>query len=200
MINIYRAYKSIISRFTKIINHIICIIKFQGYGVNYSSFRTTGIPYIFVAQKGYIKIGKHFAMNNGVHGNPIGCYEKCTFFVGPNCDLKIGDNVGISQTALICYAKLTIGNNVKIGGGTCIWTTDFHSLDAHIRRSSEDFQYKKCEPIVIEDNVFIGAKSLILKGVSIGENSIIGAGSVVTKSIPANEIWGGNPAKFIRKI
>lgn len=54
--------------------------------------------------------------------------------------------------------------------------------------------------MVIEDNVFIGARCIILKGVTIGENSIVGAGSVVTKSIPANEIWAGNPAKFIRKI
>ncbi|WP_103192495.1 acyltransferase [Formosa algae] len=46
----------------------------------------------------------------------------------------------------------------------------------------------------------MGASSIILKGVTIGENSIIGAGSVVTKSVPCNEIWGGNPAKFIRKI
>lgn len=55
-------------------------------------------------------------------------------------------------------------------------------------------------PVIIEDNAFIGARSIILKGVTIGANSIIGAGSVVTKSIPANEIWAGNPAKFIRKI
>ena len=60
--------------------------------------------------------------------------------------------------------------------------------------------HKKCAPVVIEDNVFIGARCIILKGVTIGENSVVGAGSVVTKSIPANEIWAGNPAKFIRKI
>ena len=55
-------------------------------------------------------------------------------------------------------------------------------------------------PVIIEDTVFIGAKCIILKGVTIGQNSIVGAGSVVTKSIPADEIWGGNPAKFIRKL
>jgi acetyltransferase-like isoleucine patch superfamily enzyme len=55
-------------------------------------------------------------------------------------------------------------------------------------------------PVKIEDNVFIGAHSTILKGVTIGENSIVGACSVVVKSIPANEIWAGNPAKLIRKV
>lgn len=54
--------------------------------------------------------------------------------------------------------------------------------------------------MVIEENAFIGAHSILLKGVRIGRNSIIGAGSVVTKSVPPNQIWGGNPAKYIRDI
>ena len=87
-----------------------------------------------------------------------------------------------------------------MGGGNSIYTTDFHSLDPTIRASNEDMKHRKCAPVVIEDNVFVGAKCIILKGVTIGENSIVGAGSVVTKSVPPNQIWAGNPAKFIRKI
>jgi acetyltransferase-like isoleucine patch superfamily enzyme len=56
------------------------------------------------------------------------------------------------------------------------------------------------EPIVIGDDVFIGANSIVLKGVNIGDRSIIGAGSVVSKNIPADEIWAGNPIKFIKRI
>ena len=59
---------------------------------------------------------------------------------------------------------------------------------------------KRNEPVFIADNVFIGAHVTVLKGVTIGENSIIGACSVVTKHVPANEIWAGNPARFIKKI
>ena len=55
-------------------------------------------------------------------------------------------------------------------------------------------------PVIIGNNVFIGMDSLILKGVTIGDYAIVAARSVVTKSIPAGEVWGGNPAKFIRKI
>lgn len=139
-------------------------------------------------------------MNNGIKGNPIGCYEKCTFFVDKECEIIIGDNVGISQTALISHCSIKIGDNVKIGGGSCIYTTDFHSQDPIIRAGNEDKRNRKSSPVVINDNVFIGAKCIILKGVTIGENSIVGAGSVVTKSIPANQIWGGNPAKYIREV
>ena len=172
----------------------------KGNGVHYSSFLTNGVPYVMVANGGKMSIGKGFAMNNGIKGNPIGCYDRCTFFVDKGAEIIIGENVGISQSALISHCQITIGNNVKIGGGTCIFTTDFHSLDSQIRSSSEDMHHRKCAPVVIDDNVFIGARCIILKGVTVGKNSIIGAGSVVTKSVPANQIWAGNPAQFIRDI
>ena len=172
----------------------------KGNGVMYSSFHSNGVPYVMVAMGGKMSIGKNFSMNNGIAGNPIGCYERCTFFVDRGAQLTIGDNVGISQAALICHCSITVGNNVKIGGGACVYDTDFHSLDAAVRNSAEDLKHRAEKPVVIGDNVFIGAKSIILKGVTIGENSIIGAGSVVTKSVPANEIWAGNPARFIRSV
>jgi len=176
------------------------MIKFTVNKVHYTTFRTVGTPYLSIAEDAYVHIGSNFAMNNGINGNPIGQYERCTFFVNKGCSLQIGDNVGISQAALVAHADITIGNNVKIGGGTCIYTSDFHSLDAQIRASKEDLKYRKSTPVTIENHVFIGARCLILKGITIGENSIIGAGSVVTKSIPANQVWAGNPARFIRNI
>lgn len=139
-------------------------------------------------------------MNNSVRGNPIGCYERCTFVVDKGAELTIGDNVGISQTALISHCRLSIGNNVKIGGGTCIYTSDFHSLNPEIRNSDEDLKNRNNAPVSISNNVFIGARCMILKGVIIGENFIIGTGSVVTQSIPANQVWYGNSTRLIRSI
>lgn len=177
---------------------------FMAYDVRYISFRTSGILKLFTPKEktpgGYIILGSNFAMNNRINGNPIGPNENCLFYVGYGGRISIGDNVGISQSSLVAYAPINIGNSVKIGGGTCVWTTDFHSLDWKIRRSKEDLKYRKIAPVTIEDDVFIGAKCIILKGVTIGKGSIIAAGSVVTKSIPPFEIWGGNPAKIIRKI
>lgn len=147
-----------------------------------------------------MSIGKGLKLNSGIASNPIGCYEKCTIVVQAGATLKIGDNVGISQSALIAADDITIGNNVKIGGGTCIWTTDFHSLDSAIRASKEDTFHRAKAPVIIKDNAFIGGRCLILKGVTIGANLIVAAGSVVTKSVPDNQVWGGNPARFIREI
>lgn len=198
---VYKAFRRMGGVLLSIVNKAVTLVKFAGNGVEYQNFRTGGIPYVMVARgaKG-MSIGKNFAMNNGISHNPIGMPQPCTFFVDRGCSLIIGNNVGISQTALIAHADITIGDNVKIGGGTCVYTSDFHSLNKDLRRTGEDLKNRKSAPVTIENDAFIGARCIILKGVTIGENSIVGAGSVVTKSIPANEIWAGNPAKFIRKI
>ncbi|WP_173467513.1 acyltransferase [Fibrobacter succinogenes] len=198
--HIYKAIRLIFSKLTNVANHCITWLKLKGNNVSFSSFKTGGTPYVMVARGGKMSIGKNFAMNNGIKYNPIGCPQPCTFFVDRTATLSIGDNVGISQTALVAIDDITIGNNVKIGGGVCIYTTDFHSLDPVLRKSKDDLSNRAKKPVVIKDNAFIGAHSIILKGVTIGENSIVGAGCVVTKNIPDNQIWAGNPARFIRNV
>ena len=200
MVFIYKSIRKIVLTISKSIEEIATYFILWGNGIHCKSYRTSGMPYVMVARGGQCTIGNNFAMNNGIKGNPIGSYRKCTLFVDRNAILTIGNHVGISQTALICHKSITIGNYVKIGGGVCIYDTDFHSLDPEIRKNKDDLKRRIEKPVVIKDNVFIGAHSIILKGVTIGENSIIGAGSVVTKSVPANQIWAGNPAKFIRNI
>ncbi|MDB5157650.1 MAG: transferase hexapeptide repeat containing protein [Mucilaginibacter sp.] len=138
-------------------------------------------------------------MHNILSGNPIGRSHKCVFVIGPKGVLTIGDNVGISFTAINCQKHILIKDNVVIGGGCCIYDSDFHPLDVG-KRNSKDQDSIKIAEVIIEENVFIGANSTILKGVTIGMNSIIGACSVITKNIPTGEIWAGNPAVFIRKI
>ena len=197
---IYKSIRKIFHVLLNFLEKLISIIILYGNNISFSNFRTSGVPYIMVARGGKCNIGKNFAMNNGIKGNPIGCYQKCTIFVDREAVLTIGDNVGISQTALICTKKITIEDYVKIGGGVCIYDTDFHSLNPDIRKSTEDLKHRKQKEVLIKENAFIGAHSIILKGVTIGKNSIVGAGSVVTKSIPDNEIWAGNPAKFIKEI
>ena len=198
---LYKILRKALSTLWNGVDYVVCYVRFWGNNVHHKKFRTHGTPFVSVAIGGKCTIGENFSMNNGAKGNPIGNFEPCTFFVDKGAHLVIGNNVGISQAALVCHISISLGNNVKIGGGAAIYDTDFHSLDPQIRNNAAlDMINKVKMPVVIGNNVFIGARSIILKGVSIGENAIVGAGSVVTKSIPANEIWGGNPARFIRKI
>jgi acetyltransferase-like isoleucine patch superfamily enzyme len=78
--------------------------------------------------------------------------------------------------------------------------SNFHALDYNARRINHGVAMAKSSPIYIGNDVFIGAKTIICKGVNIGDRAIIAAGSVVVKSVPDDEVWGGNPAMFIRKI
>lgn len=197
---VYKGIVLINSKFYKGYSRIVTFIKLSGNGVIFKNFNTNGIPYIMVARGGFFKIGKDFKINNELHGNPIGRPQKCIFFVNRGAKLIIGNNVGMSSTAIVCHINVSIGDNVKIGGGTCMYDTDFHSLNSSHRNNFEmDKIHKVNKSIRICENVFIGSNSTILKGVSIGKNSIIGACSVVTKDVPANEIWGGNPARFLKK-
>ena len=87
----------------------------------------------------------------------------------------------------------------QVVGGVKLYDTDFHSIYYEERIQKPDPGIKS-KPILIKEGAFIGAHSIILKGVTVGKHSVIGAGSVVTKDIPDNEVWAGNPAHFIKKL
>jgi acetyltransferase-like isoleucine patch superfamily enzyme len=176
--------------------------QFQISGNNISigkSWIAYGSPDLITHGNGNVTIGNKFKFNSGKHFNVIGRNQTLSFQVWGK--LTIGNHVRMSGTTIICRNTISIGNNVMIGGNVVIYDSDFHSLDPKKRNAEpEDRSDVVTAPVVICDGVFIGAHTTILKGVVIGENSIVALGSVVTNHIPANEIWGGNPARFIRKI
>ncbi len=198
---IYIAIKRIIREFKRL-NWVIVYFKFKINRISFhSDFKSNGIPILSINTMAKVVIGHSFFMQNGKYYNMIGHQQPCYFIVNKDAQLIIGNNVGISAAAIVCWNKIVIEDKVMIGGGTVIYDTDFHSLDLNERLSPiEDLTKIKTAPVYIRTGAFIGANCTLLKGVTIGENSIIGAASVVTKSIPPNEIWAGNPAKFIRKI
>lgn len=116
--------------------------------------------------------------------------------------IVIGDGVSIQYN---CYLSgkggITIGNDVSLGNGTKIFTTE-HPYKSDDGKEKNAFKYNKleCMPTVIGNNVITGADVIILAGVRIGDNVMIGAGSVVTKDVPQNSVYAGNPARLIKKI
>lgn len=188
----------IINTIRKHINYIInfVIIKYHKIIIG-QNWKINGI--IFISNYGQIHIGNFFKANSGIIYNPIGGDTVLRLITKKNSIIYIGDNFKISNSTIVCFKKIFIGNNVFVGGGCKIWDSNFHSIDPTIRIYLGDSNIKSSQ-ITINDNVFIGASSIILKGVNIGKNSIIAAGSVVTQNIPANQVWGGNPAKFIKHL
>ena len=160
--------------------------------------KTKGIVYsggrMFAYKEGgsAISIGRNCRFMNWQFGNLIGLNHKCIVATqSDDAKLTIGDKCSFSGVSIWCHKEITIGNNVRVGANVTIMDSDQHTDDP---RAGKD------KPVRIEDNVWIGGGVTILKGVTISKNSLIGAGSVVVKSIPENVIAAGNPCKVIRPL
>lgn len=149
-------------------------------------------------KKNGIKIGDNVTIQSSVVVNPTSGFNHTHLRAEGNGYITIGNSVGISHANIVSFSSIKIEENVLIGSGVKIWDTDFHSL-AFQNRCQDSDNHVSALPIWIKRGAFIGACSIILKGVTIGECSIVGAGSVVTRDVPDNEIWAGNPAKFVKK-
>ncbi len=166
--------------------------------ISYDSFPlTTGR--LIIRGKGKLSLGKHVMINSNRTANPVGLGYNTMIYVSKNAQIKLNDKVGLTNNLLYAIEYIEIGDYTLIGGGTQIFDSDFHSLNPFIRNSGTDSK-RITKPVIIESRCFIGANCIILKGVRIGSNSVVAAGSIVSKSIPPNEIWGGNPARFIKKL
>ena len=164
-------------------------------GVKCGSLKALGKPRVNVSLGGKATIGKDFYIRTGQAYTEVGSLGS-RILVGPNGVLTIGDNVGMSNATIVAQDSVSIGDNVMIGGGTQIFDTNFHSTDPAIRTGGHETRADvKTAPVVIGNHVFIGTNAIICKGVTLGDNAIVAAGSVVVKSIPAGEVWGGNPAR-----
>lgn len=143
----------------------------------------------------------HFGRSVTIAGEGIDNVTRSQIVILKNAVLEIGDNTGMSQVSITCKQKVHIGSNVKIGAGTLIFDTNYHNTDWRIRADHDkDLSSAQNAPVYIGDHVFIGTRSIICKGVTIGDRSIIAAGSVVVKDIPADCMAGGNPCKVIKFI
>lgn len=112
----------------------------------------------------------------------------------PNAELELGHKSYINHDSEIrCREHITIGNNVNIAYGVLIQDSDYHTIYEEGKAKPQTL------PIVIEDDVWIGANAIILKGVTLGKGCVVAAGAVVTKSVPAYALVGGNPAKVIKE-
>lgn len=195
---IYSIPHKIQSLFFPIWNRMKFKIKGVAFGSNFIVYNRM---YLEMGKEASITIGDNFIFTSGSCINPLCRNLKGCIVAYPNASIRIGNNVGMSSTCLWAQENISIGNHVKIGGDCIVMDSDAHSLNFMKRRNPvDDMQNKRNAPIIIEDDVLIGTRTIILKGVTIGARSVIGAGSVVTKSIPADCIAAGNPCKVIKHL
>lgn len=153
-----------------------------------------------IRNEGVLEIGKGVHINCGQYYNPIGGDAACWIVVRPGARVRIGNGCGISNATLHAFTDIELEDDVRIGGGCKIYDSDFHPLSIELRSGSDALEHTASRAVRIGRGAWVGGHSLVLKGVTIGEGSIVAAGSVVTRSIPPHEIWGGNPAHLLRKM
>lgn len=160
-----------------------------------------GMPIVSIAQGSEIEVGADAVLCSVSEMTALGVSRPVILrTLRPQARIKIGRDCGLSGTTVCAAQSISIGKECLIGADVLICDTDFHALPPEGRRFNDLAQAIRTAPITIEDNVFIGARSIVLKGVSIGCNSVIGAGSLVVSDIPANVLAAGNPAKVIRAL
>jgi acetyltransferase-like isoleucine patch superfamily enzyme len=175
---------------TKFVSGIrVLFLRIRGYPIDYSVLIGKGTEF-FQDVKQAIHIGKNSTVANYVR---IKVLLKGRIEIGP--EVAIEDN-----THIISFESIKIGRGALIAANVYIIDFDHNYPTPKYRHLVHSREGMTGAPISIGNYAWIGANSVVLKGVTIGDNSIIGAGSVVTKSIPANCIAVGNPAKVIKKI
>lgn len=151
-----------------------------------------GLPYFRRHPESKIIVAAGCEFLSSHVSNLIGINRPCIIStLAEGAEIIIGSNCGFSGTVVGSAMKIVIGNNVRCGANTLITDTDWHRDDP---RTGSD------SPVSICDNVWLGLGVTVLKGVTIGENTVVGAGSLVTRSLPANVIAAGSPAIVVRQI
>ena len=144
-----------------------------------------------------------------VFGDHVSCYAGCSFAIGEKGHVRIGNFTLLNGALVMAENKIEIGSHCLISWNVGIADSDFHPLEPAQRvidaqalapffKNRPPRPKLKTAPVKIADNVWIGMNAVILKGVIIGENSVVAAGSVVTKSVPPNTVVAGNPATVVK--
>ncbi|KIA93822.1 hypothetical protein OC25_11190 [Pedobacter kyungheensis] len=202
LIKIYKTYTKYRTRIFNSVNWRWGRFMMKVHGIAYGkNLIVQGVLDIQIGKDVNIIIGDSCTFKSGRGLNPLSRNIKGSISVEDKATLLIGNNCGFSSVCLWSHQSITIGNQVNIGADTIIMDSDAHSLSYFDRRNIEnDLNHKVNKPIIIDNDVLIGTRCIILKGVHIGARSIIGSGSIVVNDIPEDCIAAGNPAKVIKKI
>jgi len=153
-----------------------------------------GFPVVVRSSGAELRIGRRWKAVSRLTANSMGVSQPVYINIGRNAVVEIGDDVGMSGCSITAKERIIIGDRVLLGSGALITDNDAHPIHPNKRN---DYNYLGKSPVRIGADVFIGARAIILKGVTIGEGAVVGAGAIVTRPVPAYAIVAGNPARVI---
>ncbi len=166
-----------------------------------------GVPFIYNTKGARIKLGNNVTIKSSFLSNLVGLYSRTIIVTrAPGAEITIGDNVGISGATIYARKGIYIGDNTCVGGNCKILDNDFHPIELETRNKllrdpkGGDSDLVPAKPIHIGKDCFIGCNTLILKGTTLGDGCVVGAGAVVSGQFGDNQVIAGNPAKVIRTL
>jgi len=160
-----------------------------------------GTPLLSICKGSQVKIGNNTTLRSRSRGNAIGINHRIVFTtLSPEACIEIGNHVGMSGGAICCKGYVSVGDHSLLGANVTIADNDMHPVEPEKRLIKNNTADIPASNVIIGKNVWIGADVYICKGVTIGENTVVGTKSVVTKSLPANCVAGGIPAKVIKML
>jgi acetyltransferase-like isoleucine patch superfamily enzyme len=143
-----------------------------------------------------IALADGVCLNSSLRSNPLGCSQPLVMrTLRPGAEIILGRGVGLSGNSVCAALRIHIGEGTFVGAGAMIFDNDFHAPLGEWSWGNAAPDNPK--PVIIGRGVFIGARAIILKGVTIGDRAIVGAGAVVTKDVPARTTAAGNPTRVI---
>lgn len=175
-------------------------LRFGLHGVPWGKgWRIFGMPIIQRHRHSHIHLGDALELRSWYGSNPLAPNHPVVLATrAAGAVLAIGAQCGLTGAVVVAAERIEIGDRVLLGANVVVTDTDFHPLDPLERQ--EAILNGARAPVVIEDDVFVGMQSLILKGVRLGRGCVIGAGSVVTRDVPPGVIAAGNPARVIKEL
>ena len=163
--------------------------------------RLVGLPDIERAEGARIIIGKGVTLVSEATANSAGVNHPVILSAeGPGSVIKIGDGVGMSGASIVTCSEIEIGEGTMLGANCNIYGTDFHCVDAAERAKQKSTADAPTAPIKIGKRCWLASNVTVLKGVTIGDEAVVGAMSLVTKDVEARAVVGGVPAKTIRNM
>ena len=159
---------------------IVARVRFVLLGVRVGPrFRATGWICLRIHPDATVSLGSGCRMNSGSRINLIGSGQRLGIYAGRNACIAIADRVGISNSVIVATDSISIGSDTLVGGGCMLVDSDLHALPLTSHVGNAEPRRPRSRPVHIGSCVFIGAHSIVLKGSSIGDGAIVGAGSVV---------------------
>jgi acetyltransferase-like isoleucine patch superfamily enzyme len=179
-----------------IVGRLVFTLKSVEYGKDITFY---GRPIISGTKNGTVSVGDRTVLCSQSEATALGVRGPIIIrILAPGATISIGADSGLSGTVLCAAKSIEIGERCLIGADSMIFDTDFHNPEPDNRRYAKPDWKRISKPIFIGNDVFIGTRTIVLKGVKIGDGAVIAAGSVVASDIPPNVVAGGVPAKVIR--